>query len=142
MTEPVKKFPALFVGHGSPMNIIADNAFTRDMKLLGEKLPRPAAVLVVSAHWLTAGTFITGSDMPEQIFDFYGFPRELYKVNYRARGSSEIADQIINSVPGKTIRKDQTRGIDHAAWSVLKHMYPLQDIPVLELSLDIAREPL
>jgi 4,5-DOPA dioxygenase extradiol len=142
MTDAVKKLPALFIGHGSPMNIIADNSFTRDIKILGEKLPHPDAILVVSAHWLTSGTYITSSVNPGQIYDFYGFPPELYKIKYKAPGSPEIAHLIIASVPGRIILEDKARGIDHAAWSVLKHMYPRQEIPVLELSLDIARDPL
>lgn len=136
-----KRFPALFIGHGSPMNILSDNSFTRDMISLREKLPEPSAILVISAHWLTRRTFVTSGDSPEQIFDFYGFPDDLYKVKYLSPGSSETA-KVVAEITGKNIiYTDSDRGIDHAAWSVLKHIFPEHNIPVLELSLDIEKDP-
>lgn len=139
--EIVKRQNALFIGHGSPMNILADNPFTRDLKKLSDQLPEPVAILVISAHWLTRGTHITASANPEQIYDFYGFPDNLYKYRYNAPGSPGIAKRITETVGNSIILPDPHRGIDHAAWSVLKHIYPEQKIPVLELSLDIEKEP-
>jgi 4,5-DOPA dioxygenase extradiol len=141
MTEHIIKYPALFIGHGSPMNILADNQFTRDMIGLRNHLPVPKAILVVSAHWLTRGTIITSGEHPEQIYDFYGFPNNLYKFKYRAPGSQEIAGMVADIVGSSIIISDSHRGIDHAAWSFLKHIFPEQMIPVLELSLDIEKEP-
>jgi 4,5-DOPA dioxygenase extradiol len=135
------KYPVLFIGHGSPMNIIADNSHTADMKKLRQQLPEPEAILVVSAHWLTRGTKVTAGISPDQIYDFYGFPKALYEVVYKAPGSGEIAEKICETVGSGLISPDKQRGIDHAAWAVLKHIFPEQTIPVLELSLDIAREP-
>jgi 4,5-DOPA dioxygenase extradiol len=140
-TMTPSSFPALFIGHGSPINILADNSFTRDMIKLREQLPVPNAILVVSAHWLTRGTHVTSGDHPEQIYDFFGFPHNLYKCKYHTPGSPEVAKMIAESVGNNIIYPDPNRGIDHAAWSVLKHIYPEQIIPVLELSLDIEKEP-
>jgi 4,5-DOPA dioxygenase extradiol len=133
--------PVLFIGHGSPMNIIAENNFTTDMVKLRQQLPQPEAILVVSAHWLTRGTRVTAGISPEQIFDFYGFPKALYDVIYKAPGSGAIAEKICNTVGSGIVIPDKQRGIDHAAWAVLKHIFPEQQVPVLELSLDIDREP-
>jgi len=141
MMESHNKYPALFIGHGSPMNILADNAFTRDMIKLKERLPVPKAILVVSAHWLTRGTHVTSGQFPEQIYDFFGFPHNLYKCKYHAPGSPGISKLIIETAGNNIIGPDPNRGIDHAAWSFLKHIYPEQNIPVLELSLDIEKAP-
>ena len=141
MTEPVYKYPALFIGHGSPMNILAKNLFTHDLMRLRDQLPEPEAILVISAHWLTRGTHITAGEHPEQIYDFHGFPNNLYKFKYQPPGSPEIAKIIAETVGNNIIYPDQNRGIDHAAWSVLKHIYPEQKIPVLELSLDVEKAP-
>jgi 4,5-DOPA dioxygenase extradiol len=134
-------YPAVFIGHGSPMNIVTDNQYTRDLKKLRNQLKDPTAILVISAHWLTRGTRITSGASPKQIYDFYGFPQELYEVKYESPGSPEIAETIIRIAGNKIITADNERGIDHAAWSVLKHLYPEQQIPVLELSLDMEKEP-
>jgi 4,5-DOPA dioxygenase extradiol len=141
MIENLNKYPALFIGHGSPMNILAENSFTHDLIKLREELPEPKAILVISAHWLTRGTHITASENPEQIYDFHGFPNNLYKYKYKPPGSPEIAKVIAETVGNNVIYLDQNRGIDHAAWSVLKHIYPEQKIPVLELSLDVEKVP-
>jgi len=125
----------LFLAHGSPANCLADNAFTRFLTQYGKTLARPKAIVVVSAHWQTHGTCITGNAYPAQIYDFHGFPAELYAVQYTPPGSPEVAHEIARQVPG--IRVDPTRGIDHAAWAVVKHLFPRQDIPLLELSLDV-----
>src|SRR5512133_3114345 len=141
MSTNPSRYPVLFLGHGSPMNIIADNRFSSDMVRLSQILPEPEAILVVSAHWLTRGTRVTSGSNPEQIYDFYGFPKALYDIVYRAPGSAEIAEKICKTAGSGLIVPDNQRGIDHAAWAVLKHIWPEQKIPVLELSLDIAREP-
>lgn len=130
-----QKHTPLFLAHGSPMNSVADNAFTRFLSAYGQALARPTAVVVISAHWQTHGTFITGSARPEQIYDFYGFPRELYAVPYAPPGAPDVAQKIASQVPG--IRVDLRRGIDHAGWAVVKHLFAQADVPLLELSLDM-----
>ncbi len=128
--------PLVFVGHGSPMNAVQQNDFTRSLASLGARLPRPRSILCISAHWETEGTFVTGAAHPEQIYDFYGFPDELYKIMYSPQGSLEDADRIAslgNQVP---VAPNSQWGIDHGSWAVLKHIYPRHDIPVIQLSLD------
>jgi len=134
------KMPVLFIGHGSPMNITDDNTYTRSLQEMGRILPKPAAVLVVSAHWQTRGTYVTSAAVPPTIYDFYGFPPALYRVKYETPGSPAIAERV-REVSQNRILLDGTRGIDHAAWAVLKHMYPAAEIPVLEMSLDVTRSP-
>jgi len=129
------RLPALFVGHGSPLNCVADNAFTCDMRRLGGALPRPAAVVCVSAHWQTSGPFVTAGARPETIYDFYGFPPELYEVTYPASGSPEVAALVVEATGG--VVRPADRGIDHAAWMVLRNVFPEADVPVLEMSLDL-----
>lgn len=130
------KFPVLFLGHGSPMNAIADNEFTRTLNRLGKELPRPEAVLCVSAHWMTEGSWITHMPRPKTIHDFYGFPQALFDVQYPAPGSPEKAEQIQGLISDPKIHLDKEMwGLDHGTWSVLKHMYPKADVPVLQLSL-------
>lgn len=125
--------PVVFVGHGSPMNVLADNAWTRGFQRLGAALPTPRAILVVSAHWYTRGTFVTAGGDPRTIHDFTGFPPALYEIQHPARGSDELArrvGQLLAAAP----RGDW--GLDHGAWSVLHHMRPAADVPVLQLSVD------
>lgn len=132
-----EKMPVLFVGHGSPMNLLADNAFTRSLDAWRGRLPeRPRAILVVSAHWLTDGTSVTGAPRPRTIHDFYGFPEELYALSYPSPGAPDVAELVAASVRRTPVRCDLSWGLDHAAWSVLRHLYPAADVPVLELSLD------
>jgi 4,5-DOPA dioxygenase extradiol len=133
--------PALFVGHGSPMNIVTDNDFTRALRALGPKLPRPKAILVISAHWLTRGSFVTTSTKPATIHDFFGYPDELYKVSYPASGSPAFAKVVCDAIVKFDPMVDQDRGLDHGAYSVLMHLFPNADIPVLQLSIDRARSP-
>jgi 4,5-DOPA dioxygenase extradiol len=127
--------PVLFIGHGSPINAIANNDYTRCLARLGETLPKPRAILVISAHWLTRGTCVTSSPEPKTIHDFYGFPKELFNISYPAPGDKEVADRVVD-LGGGQIRGSDKWGLDHGAWTVLKHMYPRADVPILELSID------
>lgn len=129
------KMPVLFVGHGSPMNAIEDNEFTQIWKSLGKRLPRPKAILAISAHWYSEGTRTSDVENPRMIYDMYGFPEELYAMKYPVMGSAELASQLIVSL-GKLVTTDNQWGIDHGTWSVLCHMYPEADIPVVQLSID------
>ena len=129
------RMPVLFVGHGSPMNAIEDNAFASAWKELGRSLPRPEAILSVSAHWVTDGTRINDEEHPKTIYDMYGFPPELYRVKYDAPGSPETAREAIR-LAGREVMADNSWGIDHGTWSVLHRMYPQADIPVCQLSID------
>lgn len=128
--------PTLFVGHGSPMNAVLDNVWTRAQASLAEGLPRPRAILAVSAHWYVAGTFVTANAQPETLHDFGGFPRALYDIRYGARGDVELARRISQLVadPERALSLDW--GLDHGTWSVLVHMWPKADVPVLQLSID------
>jgi 4,5-DOPA dioxygenase extradiol len=133
------KTPVLFIGHGSPMNIIYKNEYTKSLQKLGMSLQKPDAILVVSAHWLTEGTFVCSADKPEQIYDFYGFPDELYAVKYHPPGARAIAESIAHKLKSDNIQLNAEWGIDHASWAVLAHMYPKADIPVFEMSLDVLK---
>jgi 4,5-DOPA dioxygenase extradiol len=130
------KMPALFIGHGSPENAIEENEFSRGWKNVIKRIPRPKAIVCISAHWVTEGTYVTGMDNPKTIHDFYGFPKELYLVEYNAPGSPKIAKDIINSISSTKVKLDTNWGLDHGTWSVLVNMYPKADIPVIQLSLD------
>ncbi len=135
---PTQRMPVLFVGHGSPMNAIDTNPYTLALNQLGNQLPRPRAILVISAHWMTDGTWVTEMPKPKTIHDFYGFPKELFDIQYPAPGSPEIAKLIQDSVQSPPIQGDsESWGLDHGTWAVLRHMYPQADIPVLQLSLDL-----
>ena len=131
------KMPVLFVGHGSPMNAIEKNAFTDVLTNLSARLPRPKAVCVVSAHWVTDGSHVMASDHPRTIHDFYGFPRPLYEVQYPAPGAPEEAEKLAGD---PQIVPDDRWGLDHGSWSVLRHMYPKADVPAFQLSLDARRD--
>jgi 4,5-DOPA dioxygenase extradiol len=134
------RMPVLFVGHGSPMNAIEDNEFRRGWGEVARRLPKPRAVLCVSAHWETAGVSVTASDRPPTIHDFYGFPRSLFEVRYPAPGHPSLArDTALLLSHVAEVRLDGERGLDHGCWSVLLAMYPEADVPVVQLSLDSRR---
>lgn len=131
------KIPALFLGHGSPMNAIeADNPFNLGFKQVSARFPKPRAILMVSAHWYGDGLHVSGSAAPGMIYDFYGFPEALSQVQYPAAGSPELAAEVQRLLAPETVAVDMQRGFDHGTWSVLKHLYPEADIPVVQLSLN------
>ena len=129
------RMPTLFIGHGSPMNAIEDNDFSRQWMSLGERLPRPEAILAISAHWFTAHTRVTNASAPKMVYDMYGFPEELYEVVYAAPGAPAFAARV-QELLGEVVRVDNSWGLDHGAWSVLRRLYPAADIPVFQLSVD------
>lgn len=136
-----QKMPVLFLGHGSPMNAIEENSFTESFQLLGQQLPRPKAILCISAHWCTRGTQVTAMENPRTIHDFWWFPLELYEVRYSAKGSPELATRIKKILAPTEVGLDYSWWLDHGSWSVLKHIYPNADIPVVQMSLDLTRPP-
>ncbi len=133
------KMPVLFVGHGNPMNAIERNEFHEAWIALGKRLPRPKSILCVSAHWETRNAYVTATDAPETIHDFYGFPRALFEVRYPAPGDPALARRVAALVASERVRLDPGRGLDHGAWSVLVAMYPDADVPVVQLSMDTSR---
>lgn len=130
------KMPLLFLGHGSPMNAIEDNEFVNGFRKIGMELPVPAAVLCISAHWETRGTFVTAMEQPRTIHDFGGFPQALFDVQYPAPGSPELADETRKVISKTTVRLDENWGLDHGSWSVIKHLYPEANVPVVQMSID------
>jgi len=140
--ERTAKMPVLFVGHGSPMNAIEENDFVHTWRNLGKSLPKPKAILCISAHYETNGTFVTAMPKPQTIHDFGGFPRELFAVQYPAPGSPELAAETKKAVSKTVIGLDEKWGLDHGAWSVIKNIYPLADVPIVEMSLDYNKSPL
>jgi len=136
MKEQDDKLPVLFIGHGSPMNGIEDNEFSRTWAKFGEEIPKPKAVLVISAHWLTSGTFVTAMEKPKTIHDFGGFPKELFDVQYPAPGNPELALETSKLITTTHVGLDHDWGLDHGTWTVVRHMYPDANIPVLQMSID------
>jgi len=143
MVEPfgvTEKMPVLFVGHGSPMNAIEDNRFTQQMKSFGTSLERPNAILMISAHWQTKGTFVTAQDMPPTVRDFGGFPKVLFEVQYPVPGLQWLEDQTRAPIQSTQVEASEKWGHDHGAWSVLNNMYPEADVPVIQLNRDYSRD--
>jgi len=135
------QMPTLFVGHGSPMNTIEENEFTKGWQDIAHRIPRPHAILCISAHWYTSTSMVGAMIQPRTIHDFYGFPPELYQQQYPAPGAPELAKTISKSIRGFNITLDESWGFDHGTWSVLKQMYPAADIPTLQLSIDYTKQP-
>ncbi|HEX5001662.1 MAG TPA: 4,5-DOPA dioxygenase extradiol [Bacteroidia bacterium] len=131
--------PVFFIGHGSPMNAIEENQFTKGWEHAAAGIPRPKAILCISAHWETRGSFVTAMEHPRTIHDFYGFPDELFRKSYPAPGTPDYATLTIDQVKKTHIEKDFEWGLDHGTWSVLCKMFPLADIPVYQLSLDATK---
>ncbi|MDZ7876455.1 MAG: 4,5-DOPA dioxygenase extradiol [Saprospiraceae bacterium] len=140
LKEQDEEMPALFIGHGSPMNAIQDNEFTTAWKNLGKTIPKPKAILCVSAHWETRGTYVTAMEKPETIHDFGGFPKALFEAQYPVKGSKWLAEETRKIVTAADVQLTQDWGLDHGSWSVLKQVYPDADIPVIELSLDATKD--
>ena len=128
------KMPAMFVGHGSPMNVIEDNEYTRKWSEVANSIPRPKGIICISAHWYTNGKYTNDKSHPKQIYDMYGFPEELYAFKYPVEGSKSLAKEIKRAIDG--VKIDNSWGIDHGTWAVLCKMYPKADIPVVQLSID------
>jgi len=140
LEEQEHLMPVLFVGHGSPMNGIEDTEFSRRWTDMAKEIPVPKAVLVVSAHWFTRGTHITAMDFTKTIHDFSGFPRELFEVQYPAPGNPELAKETASMIHTTDVGLSHDWGLDHGTWTVVRHMYPLADIPVLQLSIDYTKD--
>ena len=139
--EQEQVMPVLFIGHGSPMNGIEDTAFSRRWSQMTKEIPTPKAVLVVSAHWFTKGTKITAMDFPKTIHDFGGFPQELFDVQYPAPGNPVLAKETAELLHSAHVEFDHDWGLDHGAWTIIRHMYPEANIPVLQLSIDYTKGP-
>ncbi len=138
--KPSDRMPLVFLGHGSPMNAIEDTEYGRAWSALGRNLPRPEAILVVSAHWMTRGTTLVDvSAMPRQIYDFYGFPDALYREVYPAAGKPDLAREVASLLASHHGAEDDSWGLDHGAWTVLKFLYPDADVPVFQVSIDMSR---
>lgn len=139
--SPTDRMPLVFLGHGSPMNAIEDTEFSRAWTELGRTLPRPKAILVVSAHWMTRGTTLVDvSAMPRTIHDFYGFPDALYAQGYPAKGNPELAREVVSLLASHHAEEDDQWGLDHGAWTVLKFLYPGAEVPVFQISIDMSKD--
>ncbi len=144
ITDPfghTETMPVLFLGHGSPMNALEETEFVAGWRKIGKTLPKPNAILCVSAHWETRGTYVTAMENPPTIHDFGGFPEELYRVQYPAPGSPGLAEQTKTLVTKTEVSMDQKWGLDHGCWSVVKHLYPAADVPIVQMSLDHFQSP-
>jgi 4,5-DOPA dioxygenase extradiol len=136
-----EKMPVLFLGHGSPMNAIEENEFVSGWREAGKSIPHPNAIICVSAHWETHGTFVTAMEKPKTIHDFGGFPKALYDVQYPAPGDPALAQETKDNIQKTEVGLDEKWGLDHGCWSVVKHLYPEADVPVIQLSLDYYQAP-
>ena len=134
-----ERMPVLFLGHGSPMNAIEENEFVAGFRNIAKTLPTPKAILCVSAHWLTRGTLVTAMEMPQTIHDFGGFPKELFDFQYPAKGNPVLAKETQALLSPTAVQLDEKWGLDHGAWSVITHLYPKADIPVIQLSIDYSQ---
>ncbi|NCU04349.1 MAG: 4,5-DOPA dioxygenase extradiol [Chitinophagaceae bacterium] len=141
LKEQDQLMPVLFIGHGSPMNGIEDNEFSRRWAKMAGEIPTPKAVLVVSAHWFTKGTHVTAMDFPETIHDFGGFPQALFDVQYPAPGAPELAKETKSLIHSADVGLSHDWGLDHGAWTIIRHMYPKANIPVMQLSIDYTKGP-
>ena len=131
-----EKMPVLFLGHGSPMNAIEENEFVAGFRNAAQSIPKPSAILCISAHWYINKTAVTAMEMPKQIYDFGGFPQALFDVKYTPKGSLLLVDETIKTVNKVKVEKDENWGLDHGAWTVIKHLYPNADVPVVQMSID------
>lgn len=138
--KKTEKMPVLFVGHGNPMNAIEENEFVEGFRKISKQIPKPNAIICISAHWETKGTFVTAMDFPKTIHDFGGFPKELYEVEYPAPGNPELAKETQKIITKSEIGLTQQWGLDHGAWTVIKHLYPNADVPVIEMSIDYTKD--
>lgn len=139
--ELTPKMPVLFLGHGSPMNAIEENEFVQGFRKIATQIPEPKAIVCISAHWETNGTFVTAMQNPPTIHDFGGFPQALFDVQYPAPGSPELAQQTKELIHSTSVVLDDNWGLDHGAWSVIRHLYPKANIPVIQMSIDYNKEP-
>lgn len=133
------RMPVLFLGHGSPMNAIEENEFVAGFRNVAKIVPKPTAIICISAHWFTNGTKVTAMEMPQTIHDFGGFPKALFEVQYPAKGNPELAKATQSLLLPEIVELDEKWGLDHGAWSVLRHLYPEADIPVIQLSIDYTK---
>jgi len=134
-----ERMPVLFLGHGNPMNALYENNFVAGFRSISKSIPTPKTILCISAHWLTNGTKVTAMEMPKTIHDFGGFPKELFEVQYPAKGSPSLAKDTQELLAPTSVSLDYDWGLDHGAWTVLKHLYPQANIPVIEMSIDYAK---
>lgn len=140
--ENTPKMPVLFLGHGSPMNAVEENEFVQGFRKVSSEIVTPKAILVVSAHWETKGTLVTAMENPRTIHDFGGFPKDLYDIQYPAPGMPELAKELKKMTQSTEVLLDEKWGLDHGAWTVIRHMYPEANIPVIQLSLDYYKNPM
>lgn len=137
--ESTDRMPVFFIGHGNPMHALNDNKFTRSLNAIQKNISKPKAILVISAHWLTRGTYVSTNPSPKTIYDFGGFPDAMYQIKYEPKGSPELASELKQKITSPKIDADSSMGLDHGAWTILKHMYPGADIPTFQLSIDYSK---